>query len=92
SEREKLLNKANKYQTELDNKTEELKISSLQTDYDRLLKKYEVLEQDTAELSKRLEQCNMESRKLTSDTVRYIGGINILHSDRRSNADAALKK
>ena len=79
-------------QTELEKKSQEHKILALQNEYDRLLQKYERLSEETAELSNRLAQCNMESRKLTSDTVRYIGGINILHSDRRSNADAALKK
>ena len=90
-EREFLINKANKYQTELSNKTEELRIGSLQTEYDRLLKKYEALEQDAANLSKRLDQCNMESRKLTSDTVRFIGGINILNPDTHQFNEAGGK-
>ena len=91
AEKEKLLNKEFKYRTELENKTEELKISALQGEYDRISEKLAALKEETANLSKRLDQCNMESRKLTSDTVRFIGGINILNSDTHPYAEANVK-
>ncbi len=91
AEREKRLNREHRYREELDNKTEELRMDALQTEYDRLLNKYEALKAETEELSKRLDQCNMESRKLTSDTVRFIGGINILNPDTRQYSDTAPK-
>ena len=90
AEKARLLNKAYQYEAELENKNGELKRASLETEYEHLLKKYEAVKGETAELSKRLEQCNMESRKLTSDTVRFIGGINILNADNRT-ADPAGK-
>ncbi len=91
-EREKELNKEHQFKTELEKKTQEHKINELQEEYDRLLHKYEALKAETTEISKRLEQCNLESRKLTGETVRYIGGINILNSDAHTHGENTIKK
>ena len=91
-EREKELNREHQFKTELEKKTQEHKVNELQEEYDRLLQKYEALKAETTEISRRLEQCNLESRKLTGETVRYIGGINILNSDTHTHGENTIKK
>ncbi len=91
-EKEKLLGKAHAYRNELANKERELKISSLSAEYDRITKKYDTLTAELTDISKRLDQTNMESRKLTSDTVRFIGGINILNSEPSAHPEGNTRK
>lgn len=85
---EKRLSREYGYNDSLEKKSREHKIASLQHQYDRLLEKYKLLVDEKNAISEKLAQCNAESRKLTSDTVRSIGGINILGPDKRSGADA----
>lgn len=81
SAREKELNKEYGYHKMLDEKDNQNKISELQAEFDRLEKKYNALLAEKEELSAKLDKCNAQSRELTSDTVRSIGGINILNTD-----------
>ncbi len=87
---EKLLNKSYSYERALSDKDEELKLLALKAQYERLSEKYKILSEEKAAISKRLDQCNSESRALTSDTVRSIGGINILNAE--PHPYAAAKK
>ena len=91
-EKEKLLGKAHAYQNELASKERELKISALSSEHDRIAKKYDTLSAELADISKRLDQTNMESRKLTSDTVKFIGGINILNSEPSAHQEGNARK
>ena len=91
-EKEKLLAKAHAYENELANKERELKISSLSAEFDRITKKYDALIAELTDISKRLDQTNMESRKLTSDTVKFIGGINILNSEPSAHPESNTRK
>ena len=91
-EKEKLLGKAHTYQNELANKERELKIGALSAEYDRITKKYDTLTAELTDISKRLDQTNMESRKLTSDTVKFIGGINILNSEPSARPEGNIRK
>lgn len=91
-EREAELSKNNAYKAEIEKKEQENRIQALKDEYSRLSKKYAELSDEVMELSNRLDQCNAESRRLTGDTVRYIGGINILNSDAHQHSDAAVKK
>ncbi|MBO6146490.1 MAG: hypothetical protein J6O70_02810 [Lachnospiraceae bacterium] len=80
---EKRLGKEYAYTSTLEKKEYEHKTASLQYRYDRLLEKYKELREEKNAISERLAQCNAESRMLTSDTVRSIGGINILGPEKR---------
>ncbi len=91
-EKEMLLGKAHTYQNELANKERELKIGALGAEYDRITKKYDTLTAELTDISKRLDQTNMESRKLTSDTVKFIGGINILNSEPSARPEGNIRK
>ena len=75
------------YETELREAGEKHKIQSIQSDYDALKDKYDQLNAEISDLNTRLDQCNAESRKLTSDTVKSIGGINILNSERKKRTE-----
>ena len=57
-----------------------------------LMKKHTELSDEISDLSSRLDQCNAESRRLTGDTVRYVGGINILNSDARPHGESPEKQ
>ncbi|MBQ7724019.1 MAG: hypothetical protein IJT63_00295 [Lachnospiraceae bacterium] len=91
-EKEAELSKNNAYKAEIEKKEQENRIQALKDEYSRLSQKYAELSDEVMELSNRLDQCNAESRRLTGDTVRYIGGINILNSDAHQHTDAAEKK
>ncbi|MDE6730252.1 MAG: hypothetical protein K2J71_05700, partial [Oscillospiraceae bacterium] len=78
---EKELNKDYGYHKMLDEKDNQNKIQELQAELDRFEQKYNALLAEKNELSEKLDQCNAESRRLTSDTVKSIGGINILNAD-----------
>ena len=56
-------------------------IKELQDEFDALQKKYQELCKEKESLSAKLDKVNAESRQLTSDTVKSIGGINILNTD-----------
>ncbi|MDE6086903.1 MAG: hypothetical protein K2G25_00780, partial [Oscillospiraceae bacterium] len=79
--KEKELNKDYGYHKMLDEKDNQNKINELQAELDRLDQKYHALLAEKDELSDKLDKCNAESRQLTSDTVKSIGGINILNAD-----------
>lgn len=79
--KEKELNKDYGYHKMLEEKDNQNKINELQAEFDRLEKKYNALLAEKEELSAKLDKCNAQSRELTSDTVRSIGGINILNTD-----------
>ena len=86
------LSKLYKYESELEKKTQEHKLQALQDQYEHLMQKYNVLRDEIAAISEKLDQCNRESRNLTGDTVRYIGGINILNSDINTKNEQVNKK
>lgn len=79
--KEKELNKDYGYHKMLEEKDNQNKINELQAELDRLEQKYDALLEEKDELSDKLDKCNAESRQLTSDTVKSIGGINILNAD-----------
>lgn len=79
--KEKELNKDYGYHKWMADKENQTRISELQDEFDALQKKYQALCQEKDALSAKLDKCNAESRQLTSDTVRSIGGINILNAD-----------
>ncbi|MDE5753347.1 MAG: hypothetical protein K2H89_02195 [Oscillospiraceae bacterium] len=79
--KEKELNKEYGYHKMLEEKDNQNKIQELQAELDRLEQKYDALLAEKEELSEKLDKCNAESRQLTSDTVKSIGGINILNAD-----------
>ncbi|MBD5144228.1 MAG: hypothetical protein K2K06_02770 [Oscillospiraceae bacterium] len=79
--KEKELNKDYGYHKMLEEKDNQNKINELQAELDRLEQKYDALLAEKEELSDKLDKCNAESRQLTSDTVKSIGGINILNTD-----------
>lgn len=79
--REKELNKDYGYHKMLEEKDNQNKVNELQAELDRLEQKYHALLTEKEELSEKLDKCNAESRQLTSDTVKSIGGINILNAD-----------
>lgn len=79
--KEKELNKDYGYHKWMSDKENQTKISELQDELDALQKKYQALCEEKEALSAKLDKCNAESRQLTSDTVRSIGGINILNAD-----------
>ena len=91
-EKEAELSRNNAYKAEIEKKEQENRIQALKDEYSRLSQKYAELSDEVMELSNRLDQCNAESRRLTGDTVRYIGGINILNSEAHQHTDAAAKK
>lgn len=91
-EREAELTKRNAFKAEVEKKEQDNRIHALKEEYNRLFKKYTELSDETMELNNRLDQCNAESRRLTGDTVRYIGGINILNSDAHQHNDVSSKK
>ena len=80
---EALLNKNFEYEQALEEKDQGHRIEALKLQYERLQEKFKNLQEEKAEISRRLEKCNAESRSLTSDTVRSIGGINILNAEAR---------
>lgn len=86
-EEEKILNKSFQYQKELDDSDHKHDVQALKAKYDNLKIKYDQLCAEIHDINSRLDQCNVESRKLTSDTVRSIGGINILNPDRNNRAE-----
>jgi len=79
--KEKEVNKDYGYHKWMADKENQTRISELQDEFDALQKKYQALCQEKDALSAKLDKCNAESRQLTSDTVRSIGGINILNTD-----------
>ncbi|MDE6005303.1 MAG: hypothetical protein K2G88_07965 [Oscillospiraceae bacterium] len=79
--KEKELNKDYGYHKMLEEKDNQNKINELQAELDRMEQKYNTLLDEKDELSDKLDKCNAESRQLTSDTVKSIGGINILNAD-----------
>lgn len=79
--KEKELNKDYGYHKMLEEKDNQNKINELQAELDRLEQKYDALLAEKDQLSDKLDKCNAESRQLTSDTVKSIGGINILNAD-----------
>lgn len=81
SAKEKELNKDYGYHKMLEEKDNQNRINELQTELDRLEQKYADLLREKELLSDKLDNCNAESRQLTSDTVKSIGGINILNAD-----------
>lgn len=86
-EEERILTKSFQYQKELNESDHKHEVQKLKTRYENLLAKYDKLCQEIQDINTRLDQCNIESRKLTSDTVRSIGGINILNSDRKNRSE-----
>ena len=86
-EEQHILEKSFAYARELDEADQKHRIHAIQTEYDSLKIKYDLLCEEIQDINTRLEQCNAESRKLTSDTVRSIGGINILNSERMLRND-----
>ena len=87
---EKEMNKAFNYKRALEDKDHENKLAALEARYERLLSKYQALEKERDSIAEKLDRCNAESRALTSDTVRSIGGINILNSEPRSYSGGAV--
>lgn len=81
SAKEKELNKDYGYHKMLDEKDNQNKVNELRAELDRLVQKYNALCTEKDTLSEKLDNCNAESRQLTSDTVKSIGGINILNAD-----------
>ena len=79
--KEKELNKDYGYHKMLEEKDNQNKIQELRAELDRLEQKYNALLAEKEVLSEKLDKCNAESRQLTSDTVKSIGGINILNAD-----------
>lgn len=79
--KEKELNKDYGYHKWMADKENQTRISELQDEFNALQKKYQALCEEKEALSAKLDKCNAESRQLTSDTVRSIGGINILNAD-----------
>ena len=79
--KEKEVNKDYGYHKWMADKENQTRINELQDEFDALQKKYQALCQEKETLSAKLDKCNAESRQLTSDTVRSIGGINILNAD-----------
>ena len=68
------------------------KIEVLQTRYDRLMEKIELLQKEKESIIQRLDECHNQSRMLTSDTVRSIGGINILNGDNNAHSVSTGKR
>ncbi|MBR4319119.1 MAG: hypothetical protein IKI37_07980 [Oscillospiraceae bacterium] len=79
--KEKEVNKDYGYHKWMADKENQTRINELQDEFNALQKKYQALCQEKDVLSEKLDKCNAESRQLTSDTVRSIGGINILNTD-----------
>ena len=90
SQRAKELEREYGHQNALAKKDQEHRLRALNEELERLKEKYAAVVAEKAALAQRLDQVNAESRKLTSDTVRSIGGINILNSD--GHAAGAAKK
>ena len=76
---ESRMNKAYGYEQAINEKDREHRIGALKAQYDRLLEKYAELREEKDDILRRLDECYAQSRVLTSDTVRSIGGINILN-------------
>lgn len=91
SAKEKELNKDYGYHKMLDDKDNQNKVNELKTELSRLEQKYKALCDEKDEISRKLDQCNAESRQLTSDTVKSIGGINILNSDNHPYGNSGKK-
>lgn len=89
--KEKELSKDYGYHKMLDEKDNQNKVNELRTELERLEQKYNALCSEKDSLSEKLDQCNAESRQLTSDTVKSIGGINILNSDNHPYSSAGKK-
>ena len=81
--KEKELNKEYGYHKWMADKENQNKIDELKDELNALQEKYNALCAEKEALSQKLDKCNAESRQLTSDTVRSIGGINILNADNR---------
>jgi hypothetical protein len=79
--KEKELKKDYGYHKWMADKENDTKISELKDELVALQKKYQELCKEKEALSAKLDKVNAESRQLTSDTVKSIGGINILNSD-----------
>ena len=79
--KEKELNKEYGYHKWMADKENQNRINELQGELNALQQKYDALCKEKETLSATLDKCNAESRQLTSDTVRSIGGINILNAD-----------
>ena len=79
--KEKELKKDYGYHTWMAEKENETVISELKDEFNALQQKYQELCKEKEALSTKLDKVNAESRQLTSDTVKSIGGINILNSD-----------
>ena len=79
--KEKEVNKDYGYHKWMADKENQTRINELKDEFDALQAKYQILCKEKDTLSAKLDKCNAESRQLTSDTVRSIGGINILNAD-----------
>lgn len=79
--KEKELNKEYGYHKWMSDKENQNRIDELKDELEALQQKYDALCKEKDALSVKLDKCNAESRQLTSDTVRSIGGINILNAD-----------
>ena len=96
--RQEGIRKANKrlgheyeYSMSLQTKDHENKMAAMENQYDRLEEKYKRLKEEMDSIAERLAKCNEESRILTGETVKSIGGINILNQDQRMHANASIK-
>ena len=79
--KEKELKKDYGYHKWMADKENDTRINELKDEFDALQKKYQELCKEKESLSAKLDKVNAESRQLTSDTVKSIGGINILNTD-----------
>ncbi len=91
ADKEKELNKEYGYHKWMADKENQTRINELQDEFNDLQKKYQELCKEKAALSAALEDCNAQSRQLTSDTVKSIGGINILNTDNHPYNSAGKK-
>ena len=82
-----ILSRTYAYNKELTENDHRYKVEALKAKYDSLKAKYDQVCNEIQDINSKLDQCNAEGRKLTSDTVRSIGGINILNSERSIKKD-----
>lgn len=83
-----VISKSFAYARELEDADHKHKLQSVQSQYENLKAKYEQICAEILDINERLDKCNAESRKLTSDTVRSIGGINILNAERKNRVES----
>lgn len=85
--KEKELGKDYGYKSAMAKKDSENEIANLQNEYDRLLTKYNTILNEKNILSNKLDNSYAESRQLATDTVKSIGGINILNTDNHQQSN-----